>query len=154
MLFTIVLVAVMVIVIVLSHLVTRLFKAGGLALPLRMLGALFAVAKGLLLLSLLLVVVRMVVEAKGDDSIDLQSSANNKSLLHDVEQAKSYDLINNMGQYIFPYITPLRSAASDMIRSIGEDYPTVDPTGVAPSSSSADSVTSRPSGDSAINIIP
>lgn len=58
-LFVLVLIGVMICVILLSHLVTRLLKTGGLAGPLRLLGALFAVAKGILLAALAVMALRL-----------------------------------------------------------------------------------------------
>lgn len=143
-LFVIVLVGVLVCVILLCHLVTKLLKAGGLAGPLRVLGALFAVAKGLLLLGLAVV----ALEA----AMPWFSAKNRASLGKTLKEARSYSLLKKVGTFVFPYIVSGAKAAADL-------YPTVEPTGAAfkaDSSSSASGATieSAPVGDSAIRIMP
>lgn len=143
-LFVIVLVGVLVCVILLCHLITRLLKAGGLAGPLRLLGALFAVAKGMLLLGLALV----ALEA----AMPWFSPKNRASLGKTLKEARSYTLLKQVGTFVFPYIVGGVKAAADL-------YPTVEPTGAAfktDSSSSATGATTDkvPVGDSAIRIMP
>lgn len=143
-LFVIVLVGVLVCVILLCHLITRLLKAGGLAGPLRLLGALFAVAKGMLLLGLALV----ALEA----AMPWLSPKNRASLGKTLKEARSYSLLKQVGTFVFPYIVNGVKAAADL-------YPTVEPTGAAfkaDSSSSATGATTDkvPVGDSAIRIMP
>ena len=141
-LFVIVLVGVMICVILLSHLVTRLMRAGGLAGPLRILGAVFAVAKGLLLAGLALVAVEATLPWLGEK--------NGASLKHTLNEARSYSLLKGVGGYVFPYIVSgVRAAASDL-------YPTTDPAGTSASESSATGATidKAPVGDSAMRIIP
>lgn len=147
-LFVIVLVGVLVCVILLCHLITKLLKAGGLAGPLRVLGALFAVAKGALLLGLALV----AIEA----AIPWLSENNRASLGKTLKEARSYTLLKSVGGFVFPYIVSGAKAAAS---EIGGRYPTVEPTGAAfkaDSSSSATGATmdKTPVGDSAIRIMP
>lgn len=147
-LFVIVLIGVLVCVILLCQLVTRLLKAGGLAGPLRLLGALFAVAKGVLLLGLALV----ALEA----AIPWFSPKNRASLGKTLKEARSYPLLKNVGGFVFPYIV---SGAKTVTDGIGTFYPTTEPTGAAfkaDSSSSATGATTDkvPVGDSAIRIMP
>lgn len=141
-LFVIVLVGVMICVILLSHLVTRLMRAGGLAGPLRVLGAAFAVAKGLLLAGLALVAVEAAAPWVGEK--------NEASLKHTLNEARSYSLLKGVGGYVFPYIVSgVKAAASDF-------YPTTDPAGTSAAASSATGATTdkEPVGDSAMRIIP
>lgn len=124
-LFVVVLVGVMVCVILLSHLVTRLFRAGGLAGPLRLLGAGFAAAKGLLLLGLALVALESVtpwLEPK-----------NRASLSRVLNEARSYQLLKRVGGYVFPYVVSGTKAVTEEFESL---YPTTDPVGEAASSES------------------
>lgn len=143
-LFVIVLVGVMICVILLSHLVTRLLRAGGLAGPLRVLGAAFAVAKGLLLAGLALVALEAALPWLGEK--------NGASLKHTLNEARSYSLLKGIGSYVFPYIVSGARAAADL-------YPTVEPTGAAAKAASSSSATGAttdktPVGDSAMRIIP
>lgn len=124
-LFVVVLVGVMVCVILLSHLVTRLLRAGGLAGPLRLLGAGFAVAKGLLLLGLALVALEAVVpwfEPK-----------NRASLSRVLNEARSYQVLKRVGGYVFPYVVSGTKAVTEEFEAL---YPTTDPAGEAASSES------------------
>ena len=138
-LFVIVLVGVLVCVILLCHLITKLLKAGGLAGPLRVLGALFAVAKGILLLGLALV----ALEA----AMPWFSVKNRASLGKTLKEARSYSLLKKVGTFVFPYILSGAKAAADL-------YPTVEPTGESVSSPSGATTDSLPVGDSAIRIMP
>ncbi len=121
-LFIVVLVAVMVGVIILARIVTRILRAGGLALPLRVVGALFAVAKGALALGLLLLAVETVLPA-----------GEKNSLPESVRQAKSYTAIRWVGEYVFPYLS---QGTRTLMRELRENYDTVDPAGTASGSSS------------------
>jgi membrane protein required for colicin V production len=139
-LFVLVVAGVLICVILLCHLVTRLLKAGGLAGPLRMLGAAVAVAKGLLLLGLALV----AIEA----TLPWFSAKNRASLSRTLNEAHSYRLIKSIGSYVFPYIVSGVRAAVDL-------YPTTEPTGDSVSSSATGATTDKaPVGDSAMRIIP
>lgn len=143
-LFVLVLVGVLVCVILLCQLVTRLLKAGGLAGPLRLLGAVFAGAKGILLLGLALV----ALEA----AMPWLSAKNRASFGKTLKEARSYALLKEVGTFVFPYLVSGVKAAADL-------YPTVEPTGAAfkaDSSSSATGATTDkvPVGDSAIRIMP
>ena len=138
-LFVIVLVGVLVCVILLCHLITKLLKAGGLAGPLRVLGALFAVAKGVLLLGLALV----ALEA----AMPWFSVKNRASLGKTLKEARSYSTLKQVGTFVFPYILSGAKAAADL-------YPTVEPTGESVSSPSGATTDSLPVGDSAIRIMP
>lgn len=138
-LFVIVLVGVLVCVILLCQLITRLLKAGGLAGPLRLLGALFAVVKGVLLLGLALV----ALEA----AMPWLSAKNRASLGKTLKEARSYEWLKGVGNYVFPYIVSGVKAAADL-------YPTVEPTGASASSPSGATIDSLPVGDSAIRIMP
>lgn len=106
-LFTVVLLGVMVIVVALSHLVTRLFKAGGLAMPLRLLGMLFALVKGALLLSLMLFLVESFGNIGG--SVELPD---------EVRNAKSYPIICRVSDFTFPYLQTAKEMASEVIDKI------------------------------------
>ena len=138
-LFVIVLVGVLVCVILLCHLITKLLKAGGLAGPLRVLGALFAVAKGVLLLGLAMV----ALEA----AMPWFSAKNRASLGKTLKEARSYSILKKVGTFVFPYIISGAKAAADL-------YPTVEPTGESVSSPSGATTDSLPVGDSAIRIMP
>ncbi len=142
-LFIIVLIGVLICVILLCQLVTRLLKAGGLAGPLRLLGALFAVAKGLLLAGLAVV----AIEA----AMPWLSAKKRASFGKTLKEARSYALLKGIGSYVFPYIISSVKAAADL-------YPTMEPTGAvseADSSSATGATTDNlPVGDSAIRIIP
>lgn len=138
-LFVVVLIGVMVCVIILSHLVTRLLKAGGLAGPLRVLGAVFAVAKGGLLLGLAVV----ALEA----AMPWFSPKNQASLGKTLKEARSYALLKKVGTFVFPYIVGRAKAAAEL-------YPTTEPTEASVSSPSGATTDSLPVGDSAIRIMP
>lgn len=121
-LFVVVLIGVMIGVILLSHLVTRLLRAGGLAGPLRVLGALFAVAKGMLLAALAV----MALEALRP----WLSEKNRASFDRTANEARSYSLLKGVGEYVFPYIVGgVRAAAAEF-------YPTTEPAGISPSAES------------------
>lgn len=139
-LFVIVLVGVLICVILLCRLVTRLMQAGGLAGPLRILGAAFAMAKGALLLGLVLV----AVEA----ALPWLSEKNRASVSKTLNEAHSYRLLQGIGSYVFPYIVSGVKTAVDL-------YPTTDPTGDSASSSATGATIDKaPEGDSAMRIIP
>lgn len=143
-LFVIVLLGVLVCVIILCRLITHLLKAGGLALPLRVLGAAFAVAKGVLILGLALV----TLETAGP----WLSPKNRASLNKSLKEARSYAFIKQVGTFVFPYIAEGTKAVA---RELLENYPTIDPVGAADSSSTTGATTdSLPIGDSAIRIMP
>lgn len=152
-LFIVVLLAVMICVIVLCRLITKVFQAGGLAFPLRLLGAAFAVMKGILLLSLALLAFEAVmpwVRALSDDPSD-----DKKGLPSQVTEAKSYRLIKSVGDFVFPYIAEGTQALIREVRGIRNEAapvetavpatPTVLPaepaTVEAPSAPQPDSVT-------------
>lgn len=137
-LFVVVLVAVMVCVILLSHLITKLLKAGGLAGPLRVLGALFAAAKGILLLGLAVAAIEAV--------LPWCSPKNRASVGKMLTEARSYPLLKKVGTFVFPYIVSgAKAAAAEW------HQPTTEPTGVP---SGGDTTVSAPVGDSAISIMP
>lgn len=138
-LFVIVLVGVMVCVILLCHLITKLLKAGGLAGPLRVFGAVFAVAKGILLMGLAVV----ALEA----AMPWLSKNNQASLGKTLREARSYSILKGVGRFVFPYIVSGAKAAADL-------YPTVEPTGASAPSPSGATIDSLPVGDSAIRIMP
>lgn len=141
--FIIVLISVLICVILLCHLITRLLRAGGLAGPLRILGAAFAVAKGLLLLGLAVAAVEAAVPWLSDK--------NRASFDRTTKEARSYSLLKGIGSYVFPYIISSVKTAADL-------YPTMEPTGAVSEkdSSSATGATTDnlPVGDSAMRIIP
>lgn len=146
-LFVIVLLAVLVCVIIVCRLITRLLKAGGLALPLRVLGAAFALMKGVLLLGLALV----ALEAVGPWLSPKNKTSLNKSL----KEARSYRFMKEVGTFVFPYITEGTKAIARDFLDRAKDYPTIDPVGEADSSSTTGATTdSLPVGDSAIKIMP
>lgn len=142
-LFVIVLLGVLVCVILLCQLVTRLLKAGGLAGPLRLLGAVFAVAKGVLLLGLALI----ALEA----ALPWLSDKNRASLGKTLKEARSYEILKGVGGFVFPYIVSGTKAVAD---EIGDRYPTTEPAGASASSPSGATTDSLPAGDSAIRIMP
>ncbi len=121
-LFVLVLIGVMICVILLSHLVTRLLKTGGLAGPLRLLGAVFAVAKGILLAALAVMALeafRPYLPEKNRASFDQVTN-----------EARSYSLLKGVGEYVFPYIVGgVKAAAAEL-------YPTTEPVGISPAAES------------------
>ena len=117
-LFVLVLIGVMICVILL----TRLLKTGGLAGPLRLLGALFAVAKGILLAALAVMALeafRPYLPEKNRASFDQVTN-----------EARSYSLLKGVGEYVFPYIVGgVKAAAAEL-------YPTTEPVGISPAAES------------------
>lgn len=95
-LFVLVLISVLVCVIVLSRLLTRLLNAGGLAMPLKVLGVVFAAAKGILILGLMLVTVEAIMPW-----VSLKSRT---SLSKTLSEAHSYSVLQSASNLIFPYI--------------------------------------------------
>lgn len=142
-LFVIVLIGVLVCVIVLCQLITRLLKAGGLAGPLRLLGALAAVAKGALMLGLALV----ALEA----AVPWLSPKKRASFDKVLKEARSYAILKEVGGFVFPYIVSGTKAVADELQ---EHYPTTEPAGASISSPSGATIDSLPAGDSAIRIMP
>ena len=116
-LFVVVLIGVMAGVILLSHLVTRLLKTGGLGGPIRVLGALFAMVKGILLAAL--AVIRPCLSEKNRALFDKTTN-----------RARSYSFLKSVGEYVFPYIVGgVKAAANDL-------YPTTEPAGTSPAAES------------------
>lgn len=131
-LFTVVLLAVLVAAVMLSHLVTHLFKAGGIALPLRILGAAFSLVKGALLLSLMLFLLEMLSAPTAREPKTLHEGAEpSKELLESAREARCYPFIKWVADFTFPYLTPAREFIDQVIDRVGEqggkDEPTEEP---------------------------
>lgn len=124
-----VLTAVMVGVIMLARLLTRLLRAGGLAAPLRLLGALFAVAKVGLVLGLLLLAVQTVLPWTENGLPDT------------LRQAKSYTAIRWVGEYVFPYLS---QGTRSLMRELRESYDTVEPTDTSATSEPSETSPASP----------
>lgn len=139
-LFIIVLVGVLLCVILLCHGITRLLKAGGLAGPLRLLGVVFAGAKGVLLAGLAIVAIEAALPWFPENG--------QASLGRTLKEARSYRILKGAGSYVFPYIVGGVRALTN--RSDG--YPTTEPAGT--SSASGATMDKAPVGDSARRIIP
>lgn len=101
--FIAVLLSVLLTVIILLRLVTRLLKAGGLSAPLRILGAVFSVAKTVIILSLLLTAF---------EYINAGNRLTDGALLND---SVSYEALKNISEFIFPYLTEFTSAAKSLL---------------------------------------
>lgn len=112
--FAIVLVAVMAGVIVVCSMITRLLKAGGLALPFRILGAVFAFAKGLLILSLLLLALEWIgpwtdyrkwtINQRAEQSELAEEAEITPGWEQKIKDAKSYPMLKSVGEFVFPYL--------------------------------------------------
>lgn len=121
-LFVVVLIGVMAGVILLSHLVTRLLKTGGLGGPIRVLGALFAMVKGILLAALAVMALEAIRPCLSEKNRALFDKTTNR--------ARSYSFLKGVGEYVFPYIVGgVKAAANDL-------YPTTEPAGTSPAAES------------------
>lgn len=95
-LFALVLIGVLICVIVLCRLLTKVLQAGGLSLPLKVLGVAFALTKGLLILGLMLITT--------DAVLPWLSPKNKTSLSKTLSEANSYSILKGASNLIFPYI--------------------------------------------------
>lgn len=104
-LFLVVLLGVLICVVILCRVITRALKAGGLGFPLRLLGGLFGVAKGVLLLGLFLLAFEAVMPwVRLASKMKTGEDADKKSLPTVVMEAKSYRIIQGVGEFVFPYL--------------------------------------------------
>ncbi len=104
-LFVVILLAVMVCVVLLCLFITKVLKAAKLALPVRILGGLFAAVKGLLIMALAVATVESVcrsIPAKVPESIS---------------DAASYRVLHAVGSHAFPYLVRLGNSAFDAVRN-------------------------------------
>lgn len=93
--FIAVLLAVLIGVIILCQLATRLLESGGLSLPIKLAGAVASALKFALIMALALKVVLIV--NRENEFFDIKY----------LEQARAYEPITKIANYVFPYITQL-----------------------------------------------